>query len=125
MTASYVLAIASVLVASVGQIFMKREAGEKHASFFAKFLNFRVIFAYVLMLLSLFLNSLALRELPLSVLPCITSTSFIWIILLSAICFRERPTVKKVCGALLIVVGIIVSRADLGELWALITGAAG
>lgn len=104
------LAVASVLVASVGQILMKMEANQEHTGFWSRYLNFRVIFAYVLMVVSLFLNALALRGLPLSVLPCITSTSFIWIIFLSAIVFHEKPTRKKVMGALLIVLGIIVSR---------------
>lgn len=116
MLSSYGLAIASVLVASIGQILLKKEANKEHKNFFAKFLNFKVIFSYVLMVLSLFLNALALRTLPLSVLPCITSTSFIWIIFLSAIFFKEKPTPKKVIGAMLIVIGIIVSRVDFQEL---------
>ena len=123
MPTSYLFAIASVLVASVGQILMKGEANKEHKSFLSKFLNFRVIFAYVLMVFSLFLNAIALRDLPLAVLPCITSTSFIWILILSSIFFREKPTAKKVIGAMLIVVGIIVSRVDFGELTALFVSA--
>lgn len=116
MLTSYGLAIASVLVASIGQILLKKAANQEYKNFFAKFLNFKVIFSYVLMVFSLFLNALALRQVPLSVLPCITSTSFIWIIFLSAVFFKEKPTAKKVIGALLIVVGIIVSRVDFQEL---------
>lgn len=120
MTISYLYAMGSVLVAVVGQILLKTEAGREHATFLGKYLNVRVISAYVLMVVSLFLNAMALRDLPLSVLPCITSTSFIWIIILSAVCFKEKPTVKKVVGALLIIVGIIVSRVDFQELSAAI-----
>lgn len=110
MMLSVFLAVGSVFVASIGQILLKQEAGVKHEGFWGKYLNFRVIFSYFLMVVSLFLNSMALKIMPLSVLPCISSTSFLWIIFLSALFFREKPTKKKVLGAALIVVGIIVSR---------------
>jgi drug/metabolite transporter (DMT)-like permease len=47
---------------------------------------------------------------PVSVLPCITSTSFIWIFLFGFLILKERPTKKKIIGVALILLGNAISR---------------
>ena len=50
MNISYLLAFLSVLVASVSQILLKQSAQTEHKNVFLKFLNWRVILGYVLLL---------------------------------------------------------------------------
>ena len=81
-TFCYVMAFAAVLIATISQILLKQQAnttGQKKSGFIWKFLNVRVIVSYGLLFLSLALNQVALICVPVSVLPCITATSFIWI----------------------------------------------
>lgn len=110
MTTSYLFAIAAVILSSVSQILLKKKASNAPKNFFKKFLNGAVILSYILLFASMMLNSLALREMDVSVLPCFTATSFLWIMVLSAIFLGEKPTKKKIIGVAMIIVGVIVSH---------------
>ncbi len=110
MVSSYIAAIAAVIIAAVSQVLLKKEANNKHETFIGKFMNAKVILAYILLFGSLFLNTVALRNMELTVLPCITASSFIWILLFSYIYLGERPGKNKIIGSLIIAAGIIISR---------------
>ena len=110
MVTSYLFAIAAVIIASASQVLLKKKADKAPKSFLKKFLNGPVILSYALLFLSMMLNSLALRQMEMSILPCITATSFLWIMVLSAIFLGEKPTRRKVIGVLLILVGVWVSH---------------
>lgn len=109
----YTLAFIAVFVSTAGQILLKKQANhtmEEKSGFLAKFLNLRVIVAYGLLFLSLALNQLAVKQVDISVLPCITSTSFIWIFLFGFLILKEKPTRRKIIGVALILLGNAVSR---------------
>ncbi len=110
MASSYAYAIAAVILSSASQVILKKRANNAPKSFWKKFLNAPVIFSYCLLFLSMMLNSLALREMDMAVLPCITATSFLWIMILSKIFLGEKPTRRKVLGVAMILVGVIVSH---------------
>ena len=110
MVSSYLYAIAAVLIASASQVLLKKKASKAPKSFLKKFLNGPVILSYILLFGSMALNSLALRRMEMSVLPCITATSFLWIMILSAIFLGEKPTKNKIIGILMILVGVVVSH---------------
>ena len=110
MVSSYLFAIAAVIIASASQVVLKKKASSAPKNFFRKFLNGPVILSYLLLFLSMTLNSLALREMEMSVLPCITATSFLWIMVLSAIFLGEKPTRRKVIGVAMILIGVLVSH---------------
>ncbi|MBQ9165883.1 MAG: EamA family transporter [Oscillospiraceae bacterium] len=110
MVTSYVLAIIAVVISSVSQVLLKKKADQAPKNFIMKFLNLPVIVSYILLFASMMLNSLALREMDVSVLPCITATSFLWIMVLSAIFLGEKPTRRKVIGVVMILVGVVVSH---------------
>jgi drug/metabolite transporter (DMT)-like permease len=108
----YCIAFVAVFIATAGQILLKQQARDTvgKAGFMSKFLNLRVIVAYGCLFLSLALNQIALKQVPVSVLPCITSTSFIWIFLFGFLILKERPTKKKIIGVVLILLGNAISR---------------
>ena len=110
MVSSYMIALAAVFIAAVSQVLLKKEANQTHKSFMGKFMNPKVVIAYFLLFLSLFLNTVALRGMELTVLPCITASSFIWILLLSYFFLGERPGKYRIIGSLIIAAGIIISR---------------
>ncbi len=110
MVISYLLAIAAVLISSASQVLLKKKASNAPKSFWRKFFNAPVIVSYLLLFTSMVLNSLALREMEMTVLPCITATSFLWIMILSAIFLDEKPTRRKVAGVAMILVGVLISH---------------
>jgi multidrug transporter EmrE-like cation transporter len=110
MVLSYVFAIIAVLISSASQVLLKKKANNAPKSFWKKFLNAPVIVSYILLFTSMILNSLALRQMDMAVLPCITATSFLWIMLLSAIFLGEKPTRNKIIGIAMILVGVLVSH---------------
>lgn len=107
----YSIAFVAVFISTAGQILLKKQAnttGKK--GFIWKFLNVRVIVSYGLLFLALAMNQIAVKQVPISVLPCITSTSFIWIFLFSFLILRERPSKKKIIGVALILIGNAISQ---------------
>lgn len=106
----WIVGICSVIIASFAQILLKKSAETGAESFIKKFLNLKVISSYVLLFISMFINTFALRRLELRILPCITATSFLWILLFSYLFLGEKPSAKKVIGMILIMVGVIVAQ---------------
>ena len=106
---SYVIYAVGVLIAAISQVLLKKAADKKQdAGFFAKFLNVRVILAYGLLFVSLFVNTIALRHMQLKYVPCMTAAGFIYILILSRIFLKEKLTWKKLLGNALIVGGILL-----------------
>ena len=107
---SYLIYFISVFMASAAQILLKKSADAQNKSFLKKFLNAKVLIAYIILFTSLFINTIALKHVDLKFVPFITSTSFIWILLLSFAFLKERPSNKKVIGAIIIIIGVVISR---------------
>ena len=107
----YAIAFVAVFISTAGQILLKKQAGAtRDKGFLSKFLNVRVILAYGMLFAALFMNQIALKEVPVSVLPCITSTSFIWVFLFGILILKEKPGKRKILGVALILLGNAVSR---------------
>ena len=85
MNISYLLAFGAVFVASLSQILLKQSAEKDHKNFFAKFLNWRVILGYALMMGTTVINVFAYRGVELKVTPMIESTGIIWVTVLAAV----------------------------------------
>ena len=93
MIIGWALGLLSVLIASFSQILLKKAAQKQQNNFIKKFLNVWVICGYILLFGSLFINTFVLRKLELKFLPCITATSFFWVLLFSH--FFGRETIKE------------------------------
>lgn len=107
----YAAAILGAFITALSQILLKTQAnttGKK--GFFSKFLNARVIISYGMLFLTLAINQVALRYVPLSVMPCITATSFVWVFILSSLILKEKISRRKVLGVAVIIAGVVISR---------------
>ena len=100
---------ASVFVAAVSQILMKKSAMKTYDYFLGDYLNPYVIVAYALLFLSMFMTIFAYKGVGLKTGPAIESTSYIYVAVLSAVFLRERISKKKLAGLLLIMAGVLVS----------------
>lgn len=104
-----IFAMASVLVAAISQILLKKAANRtSNASFVKKFMNITVITAYSLMMLSSVCGMMSLRYLELNITPVFQATSFFWILVLSRIFLKEKIEKQKIISISIIFVGIII-----------------
>lgn len=101
MIIGWALGLLSVLIASFSQVLLKKAAQKQQNNFIKKFLNVWVICGYILLFGSLFINTFVLRKLELKFLPCITATSFFWVLLFSRIFLGERPSKNKIIGIII------------------------
>ena len=108
MNISYVLAFLAVFVASLSQILLKQSAQMEHKNIIFKFLNWRVILGYALLLGTTVINVFAYRGVELKVTPMIESTGIIWVTILAAFLLGEKPTKRSILSIIVTVIGIIV-----------------
>ena len=107
----YAAAIIGAVITALSQILLKTQANTTGGKgFFSKFLNVRVIVSYGLLFLTLAVNQVALRYVPLSVMPCITATSFVWVFVMGALILKDKVSPRKALGVAIIIAGVIISR---------------
>lgn len=105
----YVLAVFNVFIAAVAQMMLKKSAAQKHSSFIHEYLNPWVIIAYMLMGVSLVSNIFAMsRGVLLKELGVVGSSSYLFIPVMSAVCFKEKFRKKKIFSIALIFFGSVV-----------------
>lgn len=109
MMAKYMaIMIAGVVIASFSQILLKKSA-QKNADtgFIKQYLNKHVIGGYALLFVSMLLAMWAYTVLPLKYGAVIESLAYAFVMVLSAIFFKERITARKLIGTGLIIFGVI------------------
>ena len=102
------LLLFSVFISAVSQILLKKSALEKHSSWIREYLNFKVITAYFLFFCAVLIDLIALKFIPVSFVPVIETSSYIFIILFSRIIFKEKISVKQYLAIALILSGIFI-----------------
>lgn len=105
---SYGLAFLSVFVAAISQILLKQSAQTEHKNIIFKFLNWRVIVSYTLLLGTTVLNVFAYRGIELKVTPMIESTGIIWVTILAVFWLGEKPSKRTILSIVVTIIGIIV-----------------
>ena len=102
------LLLFSVFISAISQILLKKSALEPHKSWIFEYLNIKVISAYFLFFCAVLIDLLALKYVPVSFVPVIETSSYIFIILLSRIFFKEKISVKQLISISLIISGIFI-----------------
>ncbi len=98
----------SVFASSVSQIMLKKASEKVYMSRLKEYLNFMVIFAYILFFASTMITVLSLKYLPLSFAPVLEAAGYIYVAVLSRIFLQERLKRKQIMGMLLIICGIVI-----------------
>ena len=105
----YLLVVVGVFACSAAQLLLKTSAAEKHSSPVMSFLNWRVLVAYSVMVISLLVNIYAMRRgVQLKDMPILEATGYLFVPCLSAICLKEHISRRTVLSIVFIVMGIIV-----------------
>lgn len=102
------LLLFSVFISAVSQILLKKSALESHSSWLKEYLNIKVISAYFLFFCAVLIDLIALKFVPVSFVPVIETSSYIFIILFSRIIFKEKISLKHYSAIVLILAGILI-----------------
>ena len=103
-----ILFLASVFIASVSQVMLKKAAMRPYKNIILEYLNPLVIFAYLLFFGTTLIGVVAYRIIPISLGPVLETTSYIYITLFGVLIFHEKLNRKKVGALLLIITGILI-----------------
>ena len=102
------LLLFSVFISAISQILLKKSALKQHKSLLFEYLNISVISAYFLFFCAVLIDLLALKYVPVSFVPVIETSSYIFIIILSRLIFKDRISLKQLIAILLIISGIFI-----------------
>ncbi len=103
------LMIAAAFLAAVSQILLKISADKKHTGRLKEYLNPYVITGYGMLALSLLVNMYAYQKIDLRYGPVLNAASYIFVLLLGRLILKEKITQGKLCGNLLIMLGIVIA----------------
>lgn len=95
-------------ISSVSQVILKKAALKTYDSKIKEYLNFPVIFAYALFLLTTLMCVYAYRVVPLSFGPVLESSSYLYVTIFGVLIFKEKITWRKLVALALIIGGIAV-----------------
>ena len=100
--------VGCTLLTATSQNMLKKSANEKHKNIIFEYLNWRVITAYIIFVLVLLLNTYAYTMVPLKYGAVIDTLSYVFVLLFSVALLKEKVTVGKFIGNLLIITGILI-----------------
>ncbi len=98
----------SVIISAFSQVLLKKSALKDYSSPIREYLNPFVITGYGIFFLAVFLDMLALKKVPVSYIPIVESSSYIFIIVFSRIFFKERISKRKMLAIAVILAGVAV-----------------
>lgn len=108
LTLHILILFVSVFISACSQILLKKAALRTYPSLFREYLNAFVITAYGIYFVAVILDLLALRRVPVSYVPAIEASSYIFIIALSRIFLAERLSKRKLLAISVIFTGIAI-----------------
>ena len=98
----------SVLISSISQILLKKSADRTYDSRLKEYLNPLVIVAYIMFFCSMMITMYCYRYVDVSAGPIFESAGYVFVGILGFIFLKEKFTVKKTIGMVLILLGIVV-----------------
>ena len=102
------LLLFSNFVGAVSQVLLKKSALETHKNIVREYLNAKVVTAYTLLFCAVFINLAALKIVPVSYVPIIETSSYVFAIILSRVFFNDRIGKMQLAAIVLIIAGILV-----------------
>ncbi len=101
----FLLLVLMTLMGSVAALFLKKASG--FTDLIGLLTNINLYLGGGLYCLAAVINIFILRYIEYSVVLPLTSFTYIWTMILSALIFKEKITVKKAVGVSLIVIGAV------------------
>lgn len=102
------LMLASVFLASISQVMLKKSAQKTYKNKLYEYLNPLVIGSYTIFIGTTFVSVVAYRGVPLSLGPILEATSYLYITFFGILIFKEKINLKKIVAMIFIIMGILV-----------------
>lgn len=100
--------LCSVLISSISQILLKKSADRTYDNRLKEYLNPLVIVAYIMFFCSMMITMYCYRYVDVSAGPIFESAGYVFVGILGFIFLKEKFTIKKTIGMVLILLGIVV-----------------
>jgi drug/metabolite transporter (DMT)-like permease len=100
--------LTGTFVSAASQILLKLSATQKHKGIIAEYLNVKVVSAYIFFFGATLCTVFSYRWMPLSWGAILDSFGYFFITILSILFLKERLTIKKVSGMIVIILGVIL-----------------
>ena len=95
-------------ITAFSQIILKKSANKKHKGFIFEYMNPYVLFSYMCYFGVLVLNVLIYTKIDYRFGVVINSMSSVLVMILSRVLLHEVITKRRICGNVLVVIGILV-----------------
>ena len=102
----YICLIIMTFIGSIASLFLKRASGSYGIK--SMILNPYLYIGGMLYLLSAVLNIWILRFLDYSVVLPLTSLTYVWTMIISYLVLKEKITIKKIAGVMLVLTGAVI-----------------
>ncbi len=102
------IVVLCALLSAFSQILLKKSTLDKHDSMLGNYVNGKIALAYFFFASTVFLNIYAYTGLPYKIAPVLTSSSYLFTMLLSFWILKDKISWQCVLGNILIVLGIVV-----------------
>jgi len=102
------VALVSVVLSSFAQVLLKKSSSEKKSHLIFDYVNAKVIFAYGIIFLCMFLVIYAFTGMYYRYGAVIESLAYLLIMLFSRIFLKEKITLRHVIGNSIIVLGVLI-----------------
>ena len=100
--------IAAAFLSACSQILLKSSTHDEHKTPLSVYLNVKVILAYAIFALTLFMNIYAYTGIEYKFGSVLLSSAYLFTMLLSVVVLKDRLTWRCVAGNLLLMAGIVV-----------------
>lgn len=105
----YLIVVLGVFACSASQLLLKKSASTEHSSAIYELLNWRVIVAYGIMLVTLVANIYAMSNgVLLKDMPVLEALGYVFVPVLSLFVLKEQIVKETLLSILLIISGIVV-----------------
>lgn len=107
--AKYVLiALFSGILSAFSQVLLKKSSTIERGTGVKEYLNLYVVCAYGITFICMILTVVAYRGLPLKYGAVLEPLVYVYVIILSKIIFKEKLTVKRIFGNVVMICGVII-----------------
>ena len=98
----------SVIISAFSQIVLKKSAQKTYRNILLEYLNPYAVSRYFIFFAAVFLDMLALKKVPVSYIPVVESSSYIFVFIFSKIFLKEQFSARKLISIIFILAGIAI-----------------
>lgn len=102
------MVLVSGFLAAVSQVLLKVSANREVKQWIWRYLNYHVISSYSILLFTFVMNAFAMRFIPYKLVPVLSSSSYLFVGILSRMQFKETLSWRRLLGMTFILLGIFL-----------------